>query len=593
MKTLAIALILLATSARADADLTTYYEASGYKATPRYAETIEYCRRLAEASPWLRYSTFGVSPQGRDLPLLIADKDGRFEPDRVRRDDKAIILIQAGIHAGEINGKDAGFMLLRDIVVDKAMAALLDHVTIVFIPIFNVDGHERFGPYNRVNQNGPEEMGWRVNAQNLNLNRDYLKADTPEMQNWLRLFQAWDPDFFVDCHATDGADYQYILTYIVELYDNVDPGLAAWSKDVYLGAMEPAMAAAGFEMFPYVYLLQWPNPKAGIQSWVSTPRFANGYVALRNRASLLIETHMLKDYKTRVSATYAMLRHTIELLNREYKGLKKVIAAADHQTAAPDFRRQPFPLQFEADSAAAMIDFKGIAFDTETSDLTGGPWYKFSGEPETFQIKFLDKQRVTVTASLPEAYIIPSQWQTVIERIRLHGIRLARLEEAKTVEVASYRFDNVDWAHAPFEGRHPVTFESTEITQTLTYPAGSVIVDMNQPLARVAAHILEPGGPDSFLLWGFFDAIFEQKEYADSYVMEKLAREMIARDKALLDEFEKKKREDIGFAANPSAMLDWFYHRSPYWDERKDIYPIGKINDRDVLKQLLKFAEEV
>lgn len=586
-----IGAILLPGSVAADTDLTTYYEKSDYKATPPYAETVAYCKQLDEASPWLHYMTFGITPQGRDMPLLIADKEGRFDPHN--HGDNAILLVQGGIHSGEIGGKDAGFLLLRDIAVDKTLESLLDHVTIVFIPIFNVDGHERRSPYNRINQNGPEEMGWRVNAQNLNLNRDYLKIDTPELRYWLKLWNDWNPDFFIDCHATDGADYQYVLTYIMEQHGNIDRRIAGWTKDRFLKTVEPRMKEAGFEMFPYVYLLEWPNPKAGLRSWVSTPRFSTGYTALCNRPGLLIETHMMKPYRTRVEATYTMIRETLVELNADTQRLRKLVREADEYAASRDFRKQPFPLRFEPVEPGRTIDFKGVAYDTVTSDLTGGPWYRFTGEPETFKIEFREAQKVTVSAQLPEAYIIPREWTDVIERISIHGVKMRRLLEETTVEVGSYRFKNVKWAEQPYEARHPLTFETEAITEERTFAAGSIVIDMSQARSRVVANILEPHGADSFVQWGFFDAIFEQKEYAESYVMEKMAREMIAKDPALLDSLNARKEADPEFAKNPFAQLNWFYQHTPYWDQTKDIYPVGKIFDGRLLKKILKSTEEV
>jgi len=223
----------------------TYYEKSGYKRTPRYRETINFCQRLAESSSWVQLTYFGKSAQNRNLPLLIVDKDGCFSPESTRASGKIVLLIQAGIHAGEIDGKDAGLMLIRDIVIHKKATHLLDNVTLLFIPIFNVDGHERFGPYNRVNQNGPEEMGWRVTAQNLNLNRDFLKADTPEMQAWLRLFNQWIPDLLVDCHVTDGADYQYVITYGIETQANVAKPLRCFSSRLVEPFLNRAMRFNG------------------------------------------------------------------------------------------------------------------------------------------------------------------------------------------------------------------------------------------------------------------------------------------------------------------------------------------------------------
>ncbi len=268
-------------------DWATYFERSGGKATPRYDETIAYCRRLAAASKWIEYTSFGTSPQGRDLPLLIIDKDGKFVPQERRK--KAVLLIQACIHAGESDGKDAGLMLARDIAITKKLEHLVDGVTVLFIPIFNVDGHERFGPFNRINQNGPEEMGWRVTAQNLNLNRDYLKADAPEMRAWLALFNQWLPDFFIDCHVTDGADYRYVVTYSLETRGNMASNLTEWTRDVYQERIEKMMADDGFPLSPYIFFKKRHDPESGLVSWVAGPRFSQGYTAVRNRPGLLID----------------------------------------------------------------------------------------------------------------------------------------------------------------------------------------------------------------------------------------------------------------------------------------------------------------
>ncbi len=565
----------------------TGYEASGHTRTPRYDETVEYCKKLAEASRWLHYTTFGTSPQGRGLPLLIADKKRQFTTEKAQRDDKVVLLIQAGIHAGEIDGKDAGLMLMRDIAVTKAYPSLLDHVTILFIPIFNVDGHERFGPYSRINQNGPEDMGWRVTAQSLNLNRDYLKADAPEMRAWIQLFNAWDPDFFVDCHVTDGADYQYVVTYIMDVFGNMPTMVTDWTKNVYLPAVKGAMADAGCEMFPYLLLSEGPNPKSGMTTWISPPRFSTGYTSLRNRPGLLVETHMLKDYKTRVSATYEMLKQTVILLNAEHASLRRVVSDADRFTAGAEFRGSLYPVRFAADERATPIEFKGIDFEAAESDLTGGMWYRFNGKPVTFKISYHDRQVPTQEVDLPEAYIIPPEWEAVIEGLELHGLELTRLEKALTLSVGSYRFSDVSWQSAPYEGRHPVTFTLAESTEERTYPAGSVVVRMNQRRAPVAAHLLEPAAPDAYAYWGFFDTIFEQKEYAESYVLEEVAREMLASSEALREEFAVKKRDDPKFSGDPKAILNWFFQRTPYWDDRKDVYPVGKIYSAEQLRALL------
>jgi murein tripeptide amidase MpaA len=564
----------------------TFYEKSGFTATPSYAETLAYCRRLDEASPWVRLTSFGTSPQGRELPLLVIDRHQEFDPGRSRERGKIVLLIQAGIHAGEIDGKDAGLMLIRDLVIHRQAPELLEKVTILFMPIFSVDGHERFGPHNRINQNGPEEMGWRTTAQNLNLNRDYLKADAPEMQAWLRLFNDWEPEFFVDCHVTDGSDYQYVVTYAMEIHGNMDAGLTDWTRDLFLSRLEAGVDEAGFPISPYVWLVQWPDPTSGLKSWVADPRLSEGYTALRNCPGLLIETHMLKDYRSRVGATYAMLRTTLVLLNQQAGALRAAVEAARAFTAGPEFRSMVFPLSFEAAPETVEFEFKGIEFETEESEISGGTWIRFGEKPETFRVPYFHKQRPVMEARLPEAYIVPPQWLEAIERLELHGVEVRRLPKATKLKIEAYRLEDVSWAPRPFEGRHRVTYQVQPVLKEREFPAGSVLVDLAQPGARVAAHLLEPQAPDSLVSWGFFNTIFEQKEYAESYVMEKMAREMVREDPGLLEELEKAKAADPEMAGNPRAILNWFYARTPYWDERIGLYPVGRIMDRKVVDSL-------
>ncbi|HHN47797.1 MAG TPA: hypothetical protein ENN08_02500, partial [Bacteroidales bacterium] len=252
----------------------THFEKSAFTETTDYVQTIEFCRKLADHSPLVHYTTFGTSPQGRELPLLVVDKDQHFSPAETT---KTILLLQAGIHPGEPDGKDAGLVLIRDMAIHGKHLDLLENITLLFIPIFNVDGYDRFGPYNRINQNGPKEMGWRTTAQNLNLNRDHIKADAPEMRAWLKLFSEWMPHFFIDCHTTNGADYQYALTYMLETFGNMDEGLTRWQKDVYEPLVTEKMQAAGFPVFRYVQFRQWHNPRSGLRSGAAPGMLSQGY----------------------------------------------------------------------------------------------------------------------------------------------------------------------------------------------------------------------------------------------------------------------------------------------------------------------------
>ncbi len=568
-------------------DWQTYYEKSGYKATPRYDETVAYCQRLAEASPQIFYTTYGTSPQGRPLPLLIIDKKGRKTAQEVRKSDNVVFLIQAGIHSGEIDGKDAGLMLTRDIAILYALSHLIDHVTILFIPIFNVDGHERFSAYSRVNQNGPQEMGWRTTAQNLNLNRDYLKADAPEMQSWLKLYNTWLPEFFADCHVTDGADYQYVLTYKIEQHGIMDTGLIKCVEQNYLPPVKSAMQASGFPIIEYVSFRHSHDVESGMITWATPPRLSDGYTAIHNRPGLLIETHMFKDYKSRVSATYQLLKHTLEILNKEYKTLRQLVARADSLTATPAFREKPLALTYKYSKDSTMIDFLGYEYEKVKSDITGGEWYRFFREkPKMFRIPFFNKMEADEQVNLPEAYIVPAEWQTVIERIKLHGVAYHELKQPIKLKVHTYKFKNARWQEKPYEGRHTVRFDMDNIEFERIYPPGSLLLDMNQRAAKVIANMLEPKAPDSFVFWGFFDAIFEQKEYIESYVLEEQARLMLATNPQVKKEYLSKMQSDSTFANNPRMIRQWFYEKSPYWDRFKDVYPVGRIEDRAVLKKL-------
>ncbi|MCU0664232.1 MAG: M14 family metallopeptidase [Myxococcota bacterium] len=574
-------------------DWRTDFEKSGGTQTPRYKETIAYAARLAAASPAVHLTRFGTSPQGRDLPLLIVDKNGNFTPTAVRQSGNVVLLVQACVHAGESEGKDAGLLLIRDLLAKPALTGLLDHVTLLFLPIFNVDGHERFGPFNRINQNGPREMGWRTTARNLNLNRDFMKADAAEMRAWLGLFTSWLPDFTVDVHTTDGADYQYPLTYGLELFGNMDAGLTTWARG-FIGDATHALGDAGIPMTSYVMFKKWHDPRSGLVAYASDPRFSLGYMAIQNRPGVLLETHMLKDYGTRVRATYAMLVQTLRQLGATHGELRAAVARADTRAAAPDFRATPLPLAFKTTEKATIVDFLGLSYTVEKSALTGGDWFRYSDKKETFKIPYFNDVVPTQTVALPRAYLIPPQWDDVIERLTLHGVTVRRLARDVSVRVRGYRFDNVTfspggWFEAagrPFEGRQQAEFTTVAVDETRVFLAGTAVVETAQRTARVIGHLLEPAGPDSFVRWGFFNGIFQQTEYAESYVIERMAREMLAADPTLAAEFAAAKRRNPKLATDPAAVLDWFYERTPYFDKSTNLYPVGLVDDASTLDTL-------
>jgi hypothetical protein len=567
-------------SANVPPDWRTTAEATDYRKTSKYDEAIAYSNRLAGASNgWIRYRSIGKSGEGRDIPLLIASGNKAFTPQAARKGGKAVIFIQAGIHAGEIDGKDAGLALLRDIAITKTRRELLDNAVILFIPIYNVDGHENSGPYKRINQNGPDEMGFRANAANLNLNRDYMKADAPETRAWLALWNEWKPDLFVDCHVTDGADFRYNVTYEYAHFQEVSPFVKGWMDEHFDGKVVPRVESEGNLLTHYVEFAG-REVTGGIATFIATPRFATGYTAIRNRPGLLIETHSLKPYKSRVRGTYDVLRYTIEEAGRERASLFEANKKADAETIERGTTYDPnrqFPLRLANGDKATQIVFKGVEYKMEDSALSGGKRIIYGTKPVDYTIPRFDEGKVTASVAPPLYYVIPPQYRDVLDVLRAHGVTVTRMPLEITVEVESYRLSEPKWAAGSFENRVTLTAKKTVVKEKRTIPPGMLLVSMSQEAANAAIHLLEPDSPDSLLYWGFFNSIFEQKEYGESYMIEKIAPDMLAKDPDLKRQFEEKLK-DPEFAKNPGARLRFIYEHSPYYTGQKvGEYPVVRV----------------
>ncbi|HEX5889164.1 MAG TPA: M14 family metallopeptidase [Pyrinomonadaceae bacterium] len=558
----------------------THAEQTNYRQTPNYADTIAFAQQLADASPAIEYRGFGHSGQGRELPLLIASETQTFTPEAARAAGKAVVLIQACIHSGEPDGKDAGFALLRDIAITKTAAGILNNVVLLFMPIYNTDGHERSTPFNRINQNGPESMGWRTTSTYQNLNRDYMKADTPETRAWLRLWNEWEPDLFIDCHVTDGADYRCNITYHHEHHAGIDEAVLEWERDVFDDKVAKATEAAGNVISWYLEFIDNRDLTLGTRDFNGSPRFSTGYVPLRNRPGILIETHMIKDYRSRVIGTYDFLRAALTEVNNDPDRLIRIGREADMRTTDAGRVYNPsalYPLDFELTEETTPFTLKAFQYETEQSEVSGDLRVIYGREPLDLTIPMYDTFRVTAAVAPPLHYIVPVQWTSVIEVLHAHGVRFRSLAEPVSIEVESYRLTNVRWPYEPFEGRHMPQFEVERTTGTREFPAGSLVVPVAQPLGKLVLNLLEPEAPDSFARWGFFNAIFEEKEYAEHYVLETLARAMMQNDPGLKREFEALLASDPDFAASPAARLRFFYKRSPYWDPQMSLYPVGRV----------------
>jgi murein tripeptide amidase MpaA len=551
----------------------TPFEKSGLLKTPRYDETTAWLRRLAANGPELQLVSLGRSPEGRELWMVVVSREGASTAEALRANGKPTLLAQAGIHAGEIDGKDAGLMLLRDIVATKSRAALLDRANLLLVPIFNVDGHERFSAFTRINQRGPAEAGWRTTARNLNLNRDYTKADAPEMRSMLRALNDWQPDLYIDLHVTDGADYQYDVTYGRNGESGASPAIGAWLDTVLFPSFDRDLSAMGHIPGPLVFLVDDTDPKKGILAGTAGPRFSTGYGDVRHLPTILVENHSLKPYPQRVFGMYVLLESALRALGAEGERLR---AAAAQDRAR---RRAEIPLDWKPDPATrGELDFKAVAWTVGPSAASGGPLISWLGTPLAVKVPRI----VMVPAAKavrPRAYWVPPAWSEVVERLELHGIRVERAAAATDVDVEMIRIVGAKLG-APFEGRVPVTGDFVPERRRERFPAGSARVSLDQPLGDLAALLLEPASPDSFLQWGFFLEVLQPTEYAETYIMGPTGERMLAEDAALRAEFERKLAEDPAFARDPALRLGWLHGRTPFHDDRHLLYPVGRELER-------------
>jgi murein tripeptide amidase MpaA len=560
--------------------LTTIAEQSGWIRTGRYDEVIQLCHAFQRKYPdKVRCSSFGTTPEGRPMLVLAASGDGALEPASAKKKNRPVVLLQGGIHAGEIDGKDAGFWLLRDLLEGKTLPSVLSRVTVVFVPVFNVDGHERFGRYHRPNQNGPEQMGWRVTAQNLNLNRDYTKADAPEMAAMLRLLQSWDPILYVDLHVTDGAQFEPDVSVLIEPLHFGDEGLRKLGQrihDQFFQAME-AQKHLALDFYPS--FVKDDDPASGFALGVTLPRFSTGYWPLRNRFAVLVETHSWKDYATRVRSTRDAVQDLLEIAAREGGQWLRAARVADKEDARHG--GSEVPVAYKTTGKSIPLKFRGFAYTRQPSEVSGVLWTRYDPhKPQIWEVPLFTELEATTVVQLPaEGYLVPAGYAAwMSEKLRLHGFSFRTLRKTHPdVEVEAFRATEVKYKPESFEGHLIPSLKGAWRSEKRELPARSLFVPVAQPGRALLAYLMDPASADSFAAWGFFNACFEQKEYMENYVAEEAAREMMQRDPQLKAAFQRKVAEDTEFAKSPAARLRFFNQRHPSWDERYNLYPVYRV----------------
>lgn len=569
--------LLAAPLAHAAPDLVTVSERSGFQATGRYDEVVKLCGAFQQAYPkQVKCFQFGTTPEGRPMLALAVNARGVFTPDAARKANLPVTLIQGGIHAGEIDGKDAGFLALREILDGKLAAGVLDKQVLLFVPVFNVDGHERFAKWNRPNQRGPVEMGWRTTAQNINLNRDYVKADAPEMQAMLALVNAWDPLTYVDLHVTDGAMFQHDVSIQVEPVYSGDPEFREIGRALRANVIADISKQGSMPQSYYMSFKETDDPASGFVDGVSDPRFSTGYFQLRNRMAMLVETHSWKDYPTRVRITHNAIVSVLQQVAAHGAAWTQAARAADAR--ATHIAGQPVALTYRTTDKTTMVDFQGYAYTRTMSDVSGMLMTHYDEtKPQVWHVPLRDEVVADLQVQAPGAgYVVPAAWaQMVATKLVQHGIVFRKIDKAvDAAPVQTFRADQATFSPTSFESHQRLKVEGRWKPEPRNLGKGALFVPVAQPKARLVMALFEPQAPDSLLAWGEFNNAFERKEYMEEYVAEDVAREQMARDPALAAEFRRKVETDPAFAKNAHARLEFFARRHPSWDERFNLYPV-------------------
>lgn len=594
--------------------LHTLAEQSDFHRTGRLEEVEALCARYADRWPEaVRSFVYGYSGEGRPLRALLVSRSGALTAAALRERGIPLLMIQAGIHPGESDGKDAGFAALRELLGGEPMtepshpckiavhapaADVLERIALLFVPAFNADGHERVGRWNRPNQSGPEETGWRATAHNLNLNRDYTKADAPEMQAMLQLLCDWDPLVCADMHVTDGADFEPDVSIQVEPIHQGDPQLYASGMQLRDALIERLVAQGSLALPFYPDLALADDPASGFQLTVYSPRFSTGYFPARNRYTVLVETHSWKDYATRVRVTRntivglaeltaehgaqwreAALRADATPLGGENvvldyaAGWREPTADADADGAAPAATRDDAPSE-----TVETIEFRGYAYTRDPSPISGEPVTVYDPQtPQIWRVPFRRNVAPSLVVRAPRGgYLVPPAYAQAIERkLALHGLSSRRLDrDAGTLEVEAFRATQARFSATPFEGRMRLSLQGAWRPEPQPLPAGTLFVPIAQTRARLLMALLEPQAPDSYAAWGSFNAHFEPKEYVEAYVTEIFALRMLDEDAVLAAEFRRRLKEDPAFTASPDARREFFQRLHASWDARFNMYPI-------------------
>jgi len=562
---------LLFSCLQGSAQLTPFEQSKDKNYTAAYAEVISYYQNLSKQQPQMRLFNYGSTDIGKPLTLVVLSKDKVFDHALIKKQNKRVLLINNGIHPGEPEGIDASMMLVRDLLKKNQLPK---DVVLCFIALYNIDGSINRG-VSRVNQNGPRAYGFRGNYRNLDLNRDFIKADSKNALAFAQILNTWQPEVLLDNHTSDGADYQYVMTLIETQKDKQNPVLAAYTDKILTPDLYKGMKKSGYEMIPYGAGEQG-LPDSGIVSFMETPRFSTGFAAQHNIISYMTETHMLKPFDKRVWATYAFMQNLIGICQRD----AKLLGTMKKQVDAEVSQQKTFGLSWTLDeSKVDTITFKGYAAQYKTSEVSGlKRLYYDRDKPYSKTIKYYNTYKASATADKPVAYIIPQAWGKVIDLFKLNKVAMSRLAHDTTLALQMYYIGDYKTGAKPYEGHYlHSNVKLNPVDTKVRFYEGDYVVYANQPINRYIVETLEPQGVDSFFAWNFFDSMLGQKEYFSDYVFEDVAATMLKNDPELRKKLDEAKAADPKLANNAGAQLNFVYRNSPYFEKTYLRYPIGRL----------------
>ncbi|MFL6676412.1 MAG: M14 family zinc carboxypeptidase [Massilia sp.] len=550
-------------------ELKTPFEQGNQNQTTTWADCIAWYEHLARRFPAvLRFGVIGTSDAGVPIHAGVVSADGVFGREQLKRSGRPVFFNNNGIHPGEPEGVDACMALVRDFCLEPARLAALGDTVFLFVPLYNVDGSLNRSNTSRVNQDGPEQFGFRGNSRHLDLNRDFLKCDTLTAQVFNKLFTDWDPDVMVDTHTSNGADYPYTMTLIHTQADKLGGGLGAFLRETMVPHIYADMEKRGWPTCPYVNPVK-DSPDHGIAEFLETARFSTGYAALHNTIGFMPETHMLKPFADRYHSMRALVESTLAFTVVNASRIQALRRAAKDEGR----KRREWPIHWAMDEAKpSTFRFKGYEAKYKPSALGDYSrlWYDRASAWER-DIAYYNSFPPDVTITAPRAYLVPQAWREAIERLEWNGVKMERVDSERAVEVSYYHIDSVGSRPHAYEGHmfhDDVRVEKRRAQVTLR--AGDYIVPLDQDNARYVVETLEPQAHDSFFRWGFFNSVLEKKEAYSDYVFEDHAEELLRDEPALAAKFEAWKKANPALVKNQEAVLDFVFancerYREPEW----------------------------